>query len=97
MTSEISATAHLHAHELLRHGYALDRAVHDYGDLCQVITALAFEEHLPIPVDECQTLNRCMDEAIDDLVFRYAYERDQLLADRGAEDRPGLLYPCISK
>jgi signal transduction histidine kinase len=83
--SEISATAHLHAHELLRHGYPVERVVHDYGDVCQAITDLAFEEHIPIQVDEFRTLNRCLDNAIADSVTEYAYEREQLVADRGAD------------
>jgi signal transduction histidine kinase len=85
VTSEIGTTARLHAHELLQHGYTVDRVVHDYGDLCQAITDLAFEDNIPIQVDEFRTLNRCLDNAIADSVTEYAYERDRLVADRGAE------------
>jgi signal transduction histidine kinase len=85
VTSEIGTTARLHAHELLQHGYTVDRVVHDYGDLCQAITDLAFEQSIPIEVDEFRTLNRCLDNAIADSVTEYAYERDQSVADRGAE------------
>jgi signal transduction histidine kinase len=87
-TSEIGAAARLHAHELLQHGYTIDRVVHDYGDLCQAITDLAFETHIPIQVDEFRTLNRCLDNAIADSVTEYAYERDRLVADRGADGFP---------
>jgi len=59
--------------------------VHDYGDLCQSITDLAFEENAPIEVDEFRTLNRCLDNAIADSVTEFAYERDRLIADRGTE------------
>ena len=83
-TSEIGDTARLHAHELLRHGYTLERVVHDYGDLCQAITDLASEDQIPIQVDEFRTLNRCLDNAIADSVTEYALEREQLLTDRGA-------------
>ena len=83
-TSEIGATARLHAHELLRQGYTVERVVHDYGDLCQAITDLAFEERVPIQVDEFRTLNRCLDNAIAYSVTEYAFEREQLVADRGA-------------
>jgi signal transduction histidine kinase len=85
VTSEISTTARLHAHELLQHGYTVDRVVHDYGDLCQAVTDLAFEDNIPIQVDEFRTLNRCLDNAIAHSVTEYAYERDQQVADRGAE------------
>lgn len=87
-TSEIGATARLHAHELLRHGYTVDRVVHDYGDLCQAITDLAFEKSIPFQVDEFRTLNRCLDNAIADSVTEYAYERDLLVANRGADAFP---------
>ena len=30
--------------ELLLHGFTVDQVVHDYGDLCQAITELAFEQ-----------------------------------------------------
>ncbi len=88
VTSEIGATARLHAHELLQHGYTVDRVVHDYGDLCQAITDLAFEDNISIQVDEFRTLNRCLDNAIADSVTEYAYERDLLVADRGADTFP---------
>lgn len=88
VTAEIAATARLHAHELLQHGYTIDRVVHDYGDLCQAITDLAFETKVPIQVDEFRTLNRCLDNAIADSVTEYALERDLLVAARGADAFP---------
>ena len=83
-SSEIGLTARLHAHELLRHGYTVERVVHDYGDLCQSITDLACEEQIPIQVDEFRTLNRCLDNAIAYSVTEYAFEHEQLVTDRGA-------------
>ena len=62
--SELSTAATLHGHELLKGGYSIDQVVHDYGDLCQAITDLAFERHSPITVDEFRTLNRCLDNGI---------------------------------
>jgi signal transduction histidine kinase len=88
VTSEIGATARLHARELLQRGYTVDRVVHDYGDLCQAITDLAFEKDVPIRVDEFRTLNRCLDNAIADSVTEYAYQRDLLVADREADAFP---------
>ena len=93
MTSEIGSTARLHAHELLQHGYTIDRVVHDYGDLCQSITDLAVEDGMSISVDEFRTLNRCLDNAIADSVAEYANERDQLVTDRAtdaSEERLGV-------
>ena len=62
--SEMGVTATAHGKELLEMGYAVDQVVHDYGDLCQSITDLAFERDVPFAVDEFRTLNRCLDNAI---------------------------------
>jgi signal transduction histidine kinase len=78
--SEISASAALHGSELLNQGYSVDQVVHDYGDLCQAVTELAFEHGVPIAVDEFRTLNRCLDNAIADAVTEFAYQRDLGLA-----------------
>ena len=85
VTSEIGSTARLHAHELLQHGYTIDRVVHDYGDLCQSITDLAVEDTVSINVDEFRTLNRCLDNAIAVSVTEYANKREQMAADRATE------------
>jgi len=68
--SEIGATAARHGRELLQHGFTVDQVVHDYGDLCQAITDLAFERDAPFAVDETRTLNRCLDNAISCLRVR---------------------------
>jgi hypothetical protein len=57
--SEIAGTAAHHGSELLLRGFPVDQVVHDYGDLCQAITGLAFEQKAPIQADEFKTLNRC--------------------------------------
>ena len=80
--SEIGATAARHGLELLRHGFTVDQVVHDYGDLCQAITDLAFERHLPIEIDEFRTLNRCLDNAIADAVTEFAHQRDRLTSEK---------------
>jgi hypothetical protein len=41
--SEIGETAARHGSELLRQGFTVEQVIHDYGDLCQSITDLAFE------------------------------------------------------
>jgi signal transduction histidine kinase len=83
--SEISGTAAQHGLELWQHGFTVDQVVHDYGDLCQAVTDLAFEYGSPIQADEFRTLNRCLDNAIADAVTEYAYRRDVLLAERGVQ------------
>ena len=69
----------------LKSGFTVDQVVHDYGDLCQAITGLALERGAPIGVDEFQTLNRCLDNAIADAVTEFAYQRDSVLAQRDVQ------------
>lgn len=92
--SEIGVTAARHGRELLQHGFTVDQVVHDYGDLCQAITDLAFERDAPFEVDEFRTLNRCLDNAIAGSVTEFIYQRDLLLEDAGVHalnDRLGFL------
>jgi hypothetical protein len=70
--SEVGATATLHGHELQEHGFTLEQAVRDYGDVCQAVTTLAFETGASIAVEEFRTLNRCLDNAIAAAVTEFA-------------------------
>lgn len=79
--SEIAETASRHGRELMQHGFTVQDVVHDYGDLCQAITDLAFERSAPIAVDEFRTLNRCLDNAIATAVSEFGYLRDQVHTD----------------
>lgn len=79
VVSEIAATAALHGRELSEQGFTVDQVVHDYGDLCQAITDLAFERGVPIDIDEFRTLNRCLDNGIADAVTEYAFQRNSLV------------------
>jgi hypothetical protein len=74
--SELGVSAGAHGKQLLDLGYTVDQVVHDYGDLCQAITDMAFERDAPFEVDEFRTLNRCLDNAIADAVTEFSYERD---------------------
>jgi signal transduction histidine kinase len=80
--SEIGVSAVQHGRDLLRRGYTVDQVVHDYGDLCQAITELAFEEDAAILAEEFQTLNRCLDNAIADAVTEFGYQRDLSIEDK---------------
>jgi signal transduction histidine kinase len=73
--SEMGASAALHGRELLQQGFTVEQVVHDYGDLCQAITDLAFERKAPIEIDEFRTLNRCLDNGIAEAVTDYSYQR----------------------
>jgi signal transduction histidine kinase len=74
--SEMGVSAALHGRTLLDLGFSVDQVVHDYGDLCQAITDLAYERDAPFLVDEFRTLNRCLDNAIADAVTEFSYQRD---------------------
>ena len=80
----IGRSAALHGAELLRQGFTVDQVVHDYGDVCQCVTALAVEQEVHISTDEFRTLNRCLDNAIADAVASFGSAR-QTSIDRQAE------------
>jgi len=80
----IGRAAALHGSELLRRGFTIDQVVHDYGDVCQCVTALAVEQNVPISTDEFRTLNRCLDNAIADAVASFGSNR-QTSIERQAE------------
>jgi signal transduction histidine kinase len=82
VVSEVGEAAARHGQELLEHGFTVEQVVHDYGDLCQAITELAFELEAPIETDEFRTLNRCLDNAIAGAVTAFNLQRDFLVADR---------------
>ena len=77
--SELGVSASAHGKQLLVLGYTVEQVVHDYGDLCQAITDLAFERDAPFAIEEFRTLNRCLDNAIADAVTEFSYQRDVAL------------------
>ncbi len=84
ISSELGDAATQHGREMLRHGFSVDQLVHDYGDMCQAITDLAFEQGAPIDTDEFRTLNRCLDNAIADAATEYFYQQELQQGTRGA-------------
>lgn len=89
--SEIGVSATAHGKKLLELGYTVDQVVHDYGDLCQAITDLAFERDAPFAVGEFRTLNRCLDNAIADAVTEFSFQRDvQLSVEQTAGEKQRL-------
>jgi len=92
--SEIGTTATLHGRELSLRGFTVEQVVHDYGDLCQAVTDLAFESGAPIEIDEFRTLNRCLDNGIADAVTEYAFQRNALFENtsvKALNERLGFL------
>lgn len=74
-TSEIRLSALLHGRDLLQQGMTVSQVVHNYGDICQAITALAVETNAPISTDEFRMLNGCLDDAIAGAVTQYGRDR----------------------
>ncbi|MGZ5786382.1 MAG: sensor histidine kinase, partial [Ramlibacter sp.] len=94
LVSAMAVGAAAHGQALLNLGFSVDQVVHDYGDLCQAITDLAFERDAPFSVPEFRTLNRCLDNAIASAVSAFSEQRDTAIAHRQGEElneRVGLL------
>jgi signal transduction histidine kinase len=87
---QIMKSAGRHGLDLLRMGLTVAQVVRDYGDVCQAITELAIEQKAPIPPDEFQTLNLCLDDAVAEAVTEFSRQRDRTIADQGTE-RLGVL------
>jgi signal transduction histidine kinase len=79
---EQRSAATKHGRDLSQRGLTVDQVVHDYGDLCQAITGLAFELDAPITTSEFKTLNACLDNGIADAVTEFSYQRDLINGDR---------------
>jgi signal transduction histidine kinase len=87
---QIAQSAGLHGTDLFRMGLTIAQVVHDYGDVCQTITALAVEQKAAISASEFQTLNLCLDDAIAEAVTEFARLRERVITDSGTE-RLGIL------
>jgi signal transduction histidine kinase len=88
--AEIQKSASFHGGDLFHRGLTVAQVVHDYGDLCQVVTELAIEEKVAIAAADFSALNLCLDDAIAGAVTEYARQRERALTDEGAE-RLGVL------
>jgi signal transduction histidine kinase len=73
---EVAESAALHGEDLLRMGLTVGQVVHDYGSICQSVTELAEETKVSIAVEEFQTFNRCLDDAIAQAVTAFERDRD---------------------
>jgi signal transduction histidine kinase len=88
--AEITSTASRHGGQRFAQGLTVGQVVHDYGDLCQVITGLAVERKVGLSVDDFQTLNLCLDDAIAGAVTSFTEHRERTIAGEGTE-RLGIL------
>jgi signal transduction histidine kinase len=83
--SAIGMSATAHGQQLMQLGYTIEQVVHDYGDLCQAITDLAFERNAHFSVDQYRTLNRCLDNAIADAVTEFSAHREVRMSREQAD------------
>jgi signal transduction histidine kinase len=86
-SAQISETAALHGHDLLRHGYTVAQVVHAYGDVCQIVTELATETQAAISSEDFRNFNRHLDDAIAGAVTAYGRQREDDLFDESTERR----------
>jgi signal transduction histidine kinase len=71
-------------------GFTVTQVVHDYGDVCQVVTELAIESGAPVSTEDFRVLNRCLDEAIAGAVTEHTRASQKALAELATE-RLGIL------
>jgi signal transduction histidine kinase len=83
--SFIAQSSARHGAELLGREFTIDQVVHDYGDLCQSITALAAEQGANITVEEFGQLNMRLDNAIAGAVTQFSHNRDVRMAGESAD------------
>jgi signal transduction histidine kinase len=88
--ASLQETAVVYGGFLFHQGLTIGQVVHDYGDLCQVITSLAVELKLPIEAEEFKSLNLGLDDAIAGAVTEFERQREQASAMEGTE-KLGLL------
>ncbi len=86
----LGKSAEQHGYDLFRQGLTIGQVVHDYGDLCQVITGLAAEQRATIDPREFQTLNLCLDDAIAGAVTEYERQHERAV-DSESSERLGIL------
>ena len=73
----IIKSAAIHGRELFQLGLTIAQVVHDYGDVCQVVTELAVNQRAAIDAEQFRTLNLCLDDAIAGAVTEYARLRER--------------------
>lgn len=88
--ANMAESAAKHGADLSRMGFTIAQVVHDYGDLCQTITALALEQNDAIPTEDFKTLNKCLDDAIAGAVSEYSRLRE-VSRDQAETERLGFL------
>ncbi len=82
---ELGVSASHHGRDLFAMGLTIGQVVHDYGDICQTITALAVAQNVSISTEDFRTLNLCLDDAIAGAVTAYSSSRERTIAAQETE------------
>ena len=82
---QIGLSAATHGKARQKIGFTAAQVIHDYGDVCQAITALAIALDAPITADEFRTLNRCLDEAMAEAISEFGRQRELSISDDETE------------
>lgn len=83
-STDLEGTAVIHGRGLSLLGFPVDQVVHDYCDLCQAITELAYERNAQFGINDFRTLIRCLDGAIASAVVAYTTQHDSISAHQAA-------------
>jgi signal transduction histidine kinase len=92
----LGKAARRHGYDLQVMGLTVGQVVHDYGDICQIVTEIAIEQDVAISGAEFKTLNLCVDDAIAEAVTEYGRQRERRVADQGTERLSGLAHELRS-
>ena len=75
---------------VFQQGLTIRQVVHDYGSICQAVSSLATELKAPIPPEDYEEFNLCLDDAIASAVAEYAGQQETAANDASTE-RLGVL------
>ncbi len=86
----IDRSATRHGSDRFDRGFTITQVVHDYGDVCQVVTELAIERGATVSTEDFRVLNRCLDEAIAGAVTEFTRASQKQVTNNNTE-RLGML------
>ncbi len=89
-SATIDRSATRHGNDRFELGFTVTQVVHDYGDVCQVVTELAIERGATVSTEDFRVLNRCLDDAIAGAVTEFTRVTQKQLTDHSTE-RLGIL------
>jgi hypothetical protein len=89
-TAVIDDHAKRHGKSRFAAGFTLTQVVHDYGDVCQVVTELAIERKAAVTTEEFRRLNQCLDDAIAGAVTEFGRMGDAAQSEANSDGAEAL-------